>query len=777
MALAISLSLAASPTASRAATFLVATTADAGPGSLRQAIIDANAMAGADTIAFAIPDVGVPRITLATPLPTVTDPVTIDGTSQLPAAWVELDGQATTSAIGLTITGGASTIRGLVIGGFGSAGIQLSGAGGNVIEGNLIGTDVSGTVGRSPNAYGIEVSGSPGNQIGGASAGSGNVISGNLYGIFVHGGAATGNVIAGNLIGTTAGGDAALPNSLGVWIYTANGTLIGGDEAGAGNVISGNDGDGVDIWGASGTSVSGNAIGVALDGTSALGNAAEGIYFYFGAGPAVVGETTPNRIEHNGDAGVWIADGTGITVRGNTIDANGGLGIDLGGAGVTANDPLDADAGPNGLQNFPVLDPAFAGGTEVSGTLDTTANGSFVVEIFGQPVCDPSGYGEGAELLATVPVSTDGAGHAAFTAPLSRSVDASQEHLTATATDAASGSTSEFSACTPQTLLPTTTTTTSSTTSTTTVTTTSTTTLVTTTTTGITTSTSTTDPSGSSTTTITTVPTTTTTGVTTSTSQSSTTTTSVAGTTSTSTTILGTTTTTTAAGGTSTTTTSTAGTTSTSTTILGTTTTTTAAGGTSTTTTATVPTTTTTGVTTSTSQPSSTTTTSTAATTSTTFAATTTSTTTLAASTTTAPSATSTTTTATFPATTTTTVVPPCDGATCGCVAAPTFDSIACRLAVLRGALSGTAAPAKLRARSTARLARAQLLLAAAEGRCADAKRGAAARKLLRLGGRLGGMLRILEPASRSVPLVSFTDMAAGVRGDATTLARGLVCP
>src|SRR5204862_4002918 len=114
------------------------------------------------------------------------------------------------------------------------------------------------------------------------------------------------------------------------------------------------------------------------DATSALGNAAEGIYFYLGAGPATVGGTTPNRIGHNGDAGVWIADGAGITVRGNTIDANGGLGIDLGDPGVTANDPGDADGGPNGLQNFPVLDPAFAGGTEISGTLDTAANGSFV---------------------------------------------------------------------------------------------------------------------------------------------------------------------------------------------------------------------------------------------------------------------------------------------------------------------------------------------------------------------------------------------------------------
>jgi hypothetical protein len=85
--------------------------------------------------------------------------------------------------------------------------------------------------------------------------------------------------------------------------------------------------------------------------------------------------------------------------------------------------------------------------------------------------------------------------------------------------------------------------------------------------------------------------------------------------------------------------------------------------------------------------------------------------------------------------------------------------------------------PAQLRAKIGTKLARAEVMLTAAETRCASAKRNAAARKLLRLGGRLGRILRVLEPASGSVPLVAFTDMAAGVRSDATTLAHGLVCP
>src|SRR6185369_5019268 len=87
----------------RAATFTVTPTADDGPGSLRQAIVDANADAVADTIAFAIATGGIPRIMPLSALPAITQPVTIDGTTQLPAGWVELDGEATLFVPGLTL--------------------------------------------------------------------------------------------------------------------------------------------------------------------------------------------------------------------------------------------------------------------------------------------------------------------------------------------------------------------------------------------------------------------------------------------------------------------------------------------------------------------------------------------------------------------------------------------------------------------------------------------------------------------------------------------------
>src|SRR6185436_7514974 len=153
-----------------------------------------------------------------------------------------------------------------------------------------------------------------------------------------------------------------------------------------------------------------------------------------GAGRSTIGDTAANSIR-NGGTGIRV-DSTGGTrnaVRGNVIVGNGDLGIDL---------------GANGQQNFPVLDTAFVGGTQVDGILDTVAGATFVVEIFATSTCDISGHGEGEELLAVQQVTTDGTGHAAFTVTLSRTVDGSAEHLTATATDSL-GNTSEFSPCTP----------------------------------------------------------------------------------------------------------------------------------------------------------------------------------------------------------------------------------------------------------------------------------------------------------------------------------------
>src|SRR5581483_3229030 len=125
--------------------FTVTNTSASGPGSLRQAILDANANPGADTILFAIGS-GAKTIAVAgAPLPVVTDPVTIDGTSQPRYAGVPLIRLAGHTGIyGLVISGGSSVVRGLVIGGF-SGGIMLQDNDGDTVAGNLIGLLRDGT--------------------------------------------------------------------------------------------------------------------------------------------------------------------------------------------------------------------------------------------------------------------------------------------------------------------------------------------------------------------------------------------------------------------------------------------------------------------------------------------------------------------------------------------------------------------------------------------------------------------------------------------------------
>ena len=107
------------------AVFSVTNTNDSGSGSLRQAILDANANPGADTITFAIGATGSQQIIQPiSALPTITDPVTVDGWSQGGAGYsgpplIDLNGAlAGNSTVGLNITAGSSTVRGLVINGF-----------------------------------------------------------------------------------------------------------------------------------------------------------------------------------------------------------------------------------------------------------------------------------------------------------------------------------------------------------------------------------------------------------------------------------------------------------------------------------------------------------------------------------------------------------------------------------------------------------------------------------------------------------------------------------
>jgi hypothetical protein len=313
-------------------TFTVTNTNDSGPGSLRQAILDANTsrLGPADTIAFNIPGAGAHTITPISALPEIRDQVTIDGTSQPGFAGtpvIELAGPGT-GMDGLTLRGDNSSVKGLVIHGFNQAIVLL--AKGNVIAGNYIGTDVTGTV-ALPNSVGVVISFPyDDNLIGGTTAGSGNLISGNREeGVII---GSSHNQVQGNKIGTDVTGTVALPNSVGV--VTGNDALIGGTSAGSGNLISGNRQEGIRINGDH-NQVQGNKIGTDVTGTAPLGNQV-GVATTF---PSVgrdnlIGGTSAgsgNLISGNRQAGISIQQGSHYQIQGNKI------GTDVAGTAALGN--------------------------------------------------------------------------------------------------------------------------------------------------------------------------------------------------------------------------------------------------------------------------------------------------------------------------------------------------------------------------------------------------------------------------------------------------------
>lgn len=170
----------------------------------------------------------------------MADPLILDATTQ--PGWtsdpiVELNGaSAGVGSSALRLSGGGSTVKGLLLDRFNGAGIVVTGAGGNTIAGNRIGTDAAGNIARTNSGDGVRISGSPSNVVGGTTAGAGNVISGNNgNGDLVEGAGATGNLIQGNTLGTNAAGAGAIANIVaGVAVTTgAAGNVIGGAAAGA----------------------------------------------------------------------------------------------------------------------------------------------------------------------------------------------------------------------------------------------------------------------------------------------------------------------------------------------------------------------------------------------------------------------------------------------------------------------------------------------------------------------------------------------------------------
>ncbi len=401
--------------------FVVTNTNDSGDGSLRQAIIDAEADSLLSHIGFDIPGAGPHTITPLTMFEQLDHPVIIDGYTQpgsLPNTAgpgvagnadlkVVIDGSVS-AGTAFRAYGGYTTIRGLVIHQF-LRGIILN-SDENIVEGCYIGTDVSGTIDMGNTTRGILILGNN-NLIGGSLPAARNVISGNdSDGIDVAGDA---NDIFGNLIGTNAAGSAAIGNQHGVSIGSADNNWLGSADPADRNVISGNTNSEVKVSSSSANHIIGNYIGTTIGGDARLSDADNGIWLtntrntYVGgtslaeanviagaddnairiggasnlirgnfigvdaSGTIDLGDVGQgvlvyadschveyNVIAYNGGTGITVSDGEWNTLLFNDIYENGDIGIDLGWDGVTPNDTNDWDSGPNSLLNSPVITSA-----------------------------------------------------------------------------------------------------------------------------------------------------------------------------------------------------------------------------------------------------------------------------------------------------------------------------------------------------------------------------------------------------------------------------------
>ncbi|MBN8726315.1 MAG: right-handed parallel beta-helix repeat-containing protein [Xanthomonadales bacterium] len=457
--------------AAAADTFVVSNVGDSGFGSLRQAVLDANAIQSSGgtacprhRIEFAIPGEGPHTIHVESPLPPVTVPVELDGYSQagaMPNTLVagtnavlktELDGRAAgvaSAGIVLAPAGGGdgrcgtsgSIISGLAIGGFGGAAIHAAADDCPVgrtcaidavrITGNFIGTDASGQKARGNGigvllgsfTQGFIIGDRPANAGGPSTPGPGtrNLIAASV-GDAIHivspleRARSVGHVVRGNYIGVDATGTAPLGNG-------GHGVFAGARAVGnriLENIISANGGDGVRVLDdTEGAWVRENGIGVGLEG-HAFGNAGHGVAIGGTSSGTTVGGWFPPfvrrraAIAHNGGAGLWVEGEAVVDVTEAYIADNTGLAIDLAPEGVNAP---GADGGPNHGIEAPLL-VAASSVDGISGSVRTVPDGRVSVMFYESERCHPSGYGDGGQPLGggrRIDVVADMSGHAEFT--------------------------------------------------------------------------------------------------------------------------------------------------------------------------------------------------------------------------------------------------------------------------------------------------------------------------------------------------------------------------
>jgi hypothetical protein len=357
-----------------------------------------------------------------------TDERGIGNQGELPVGILS-GGVAIVGGGGNRIGGTASEDRNIIVSG--TDGVRVSQAAGNMIEGNIIGTD--GTVGGRPGGQtplnGVFVFAATDTKI------KSNILGGSQRSGVLITNASTGTEITGNLIGVAGQGATNSNSDGGVVVNASDSTTIG-----PANIISNN--SGTDVANSGGIVLTGTTPNlttntVIADNTISV-NSANGVTVDNGDDNTI---GPNNTIAQNSSAGVAVSRGTGNTITENSITMNGLLGINLvvttdGEDGITPNDTNDADTGPNNLLNFPVFTGSTVNTTQVVVTGTAPANST--VEIFSSD--EKHANGEGVTFLVDVPATSAGTFSATlpFTLPLQTRLV-----LTATATDSA-GNTSEF---------------------------------------------------------------------------------------------------------------------------------------------------------------------------------------------------------------------------------------------------------------------------------------------------------------------------------------------
>lgn len=477
---------------------LVTNTNDSGAGSLRNAIIQANANSGIDTIAFDIGDGGVQTIKPQSPLPTITERVYIDGLTQpVQTSEVVIDngfenplqpanhfeqsngtGDGTLAGSFWTINDGAGITRNFSAfqnsrtpapEGRQHALIQQSGSFQQTITSLEVGNEYQfslSTMARLGQDFGnnlvatldkglpteLELINIPEVTFDAFTEVSSQafVPSKTSYTLTIESNRNNG-VLTGDR--TTFFDDVQVRKVEDIEAESLNRIVIDGSQAGGGNGLEISAG----MTGVNSLSINHFASGAGIHLSGSGGHVVDNIWTGFGgAGTAISanqigvridseGNTVRNsRLRGNATHGVMVGIGVGNTITTNQIFDNGSLGIDLGNDGVTANDHLDRDSGANGLTNFPELTLATSGESpNLRGQMNGEANTQYRLEFFASDQLDPTSHGEAQRYLGATTVTTNVSGLAAFDVFLESNLTTGQ-FVTATAIDP-SGSTSEFS--------------------------------------------------------------------------------------------------------------------------------------------------------------------------------------------------------------------------------------------------------------------------------------------------------------------------------------------